>query len=74
MEVCIMNDIQIWPYGYTDDELYGYEIITWPDSQVIMEADDASDNAWLINDDEGLSLYGSCAYVVDVCWWNELNK
>ena len=48
-----MNEIQIWPYGYTDDELYGYEIITWPYSQVIMDADDASDNSWP-SDDAGI--------------------
>lgn len=69
-----MKEISIWPYGYTDEELYGYEIVTWPESQVIMDADGADDEAYLINDEEGLSLYGSSAYVVSVAWWNELNK
>lgn len=66
------NEIEMWPYGYDDDSLKGYEVVTWPESQDLMERDGFFCNAYLINDDEGLDMYGSSAYVVDKYWLDSL--
>ena len=61
-------NLYMWPYGYSDIELLGRTIVTWPDSQDLMEVKGFYDNAYLINDEEGLEKYGSSAYVVDKYW------
>lgn len=61
-------EISMWDKGYSEDEIAGCEIVTWPESQDVMERDGYRDHCWLINDEEGLDLYGSSAYVVEKCW------
>lgn len=60
--------LKIWDKGYSEDELLGMDIVTWPESQDIMERSDYFDHCWLINDDEGLECYGSSAYVCESDW------
>ena len=48
-----------------------YEIIQWPEIQALMEKEGFQDNAYLINDEQGLSEYGSSAYFVNKEWLNK---
>ena len=68
-----MDWVQIWDGSLDEDELEkeGYDIVTWPDSQIIFDKEDFFDHCWLINDEEGYNTYGSCAYVVDKDWFNK---
>ena len=43
----------------------GYEIVCWPESQMLMEKEGFYDNCSLINSDRGLEEFGSSAYLVD---------
>lgn len=43
-------------------------VITWPESQVLMEYDGFRDNSVLINDGKLLVEYGSSAYMVRKSW------
>lgn len=45
-----------------------YEIIQWPEIQALMEKEGFQDNAYLINDEQGISEYGSSAYFVNKEW------
>ena len=45
-----------------------YEIIQWPEIQALMEKDGFQDNAYLINDEQGINEYGSSAYFVNKEW------
>jgi len=66
------EELYLWDGSLDEDELAsdGYEIVTWPDSQMVMERNGFRDHAWLINSEEGLDLYGSSAYVVETEWFN----
>lgn len=44
-------------------------IVTWPESQVLEPMEGFDSNAYLINDNIGLSEYGSSAYFVDEQWY-----
>ena len=48
-----------------------YEIIQWPEIQALMEKEGFQDNAYLINDEQGLSEYGSSANFVNKEWLNK---
>ena len=74
-EECEQNEpeeLQLWDGSLDEDELAseGLEIVTWPDSQMVMERNGFRDHSWLINSEEGLDLYGSSAYVVETEWYN----
>ena len=45
-----------------------YVVVTWPDSQLLMEHRGFSKNCFLINDENGLETFGSSAYFVDENW------
>lgn len=45
-----------------------YKIIQWPEVQDLMDKDGFSDNAYFINDEQGISEYGSSAYFVNQEW------
>jgi hypothetical protein len=45
-----------------------YTIVTWPESQEIMEWEGFTENSELISDDETLALYGSSSYRVYTDW------
>lgn len=63
-------------YGYDEAELatYGLEIVTWAESQYLLELPKYRDHCQLINDIEGLEKYGSSAYVVETAWLNEMRE
>lgn len=47
-----------------------YIVIQWPEIQDIMELEGFRENSHLINDEQGLELYGSSAYFVNTEWLN----
>lgn len=49
----------------------GYEIVCWPESQMLMEKEGFYDNCSLINSERGLEEYGSSAYLVDEDWYQK---
>lgn len=61
-------ELEMWDGDYSKENLEGYEIVCWPESQDIMEYDNYRAFCYLINDAEGLEKYGSSAYVVDKEW------
>lgn len=48
-----------------------YEIVCWPESQMLMEKEGFFDNCSLINSDRGLEEFGSSAYLVDKDWYQK---
>ena len=49
-------------------------VVTWPDSQYLMNFSDYREHSKLINGERGLEEYGSCAYLVDEEWWDSLGE
>ena len=47
-----------------------YIVVTWPDSQELMELEGFRENSYLINDDKGMNDFGSSAYFVSEEWYN----
>lgn len=45
-----------------------YEIVCWPDVQLLFSKDGFKQNAYLINDEKGLEDFGSSAYFVNSDW------
>lgn len=68
------TEIKIWNGGYSETDLLGFEIITWSESQSLFEMEGFENHAFLINDEEGLEMYGSSAYVVDCEWYYSFKK
>lgn len=60
----IRSELKTWDRGYSEDELRGFSVIQWPEVQSYMDKPGFSHVARLVNDDEGLDLYGSSAYVI----------
>ena len=48
-----------------------FEVVCWPESQMLMELDGFEDNSYLVNDDKGLLEFGSSAYFVNRKWLEE---
>lgn len=48
-----------------------YIVVTWPETQMLFELDDFRENAYLINDDQGLTDFGSSAYFVNKEWYDQ---
>ena len=67
------SEMQIWDGSLDEDELEkeGYGLMVWPESQELMEMKGFRGNTWLINDEKGLDMYGSSAYVFDLDWYKE---
>lgn len=63
--------MELWPYGYSDEELAGYNVVGWPEIQDFMDLEGFAENSYLINDQEGLDIYGSNSYVIHTAWLNE---
>ena len=38
-----------------------FEVVCWPESQMLMELDGFEENSYLVNDDMGLHEFGSSA-------------
>ena len=51
-----------------------FEVICWPESQMLMELDGFEENSYLVNDDKGLLEFGSSAYFVNRKWLEENDK
>ena len=47
-----------------------YVIVTWPESQGLMDKEGFEENACLINDDIFLEIYGPQSYFVNESWLN----
>ena len=45
-----------------------FEIICWPEIQLLMDEEGFEENAFLINDEKGIEEYGSSAYFVNSEW------
>lgn len=54
--------------------LMDYEVVTWPESQDLMEKKGFSEHCELINSEKGLDMYGSCAYLVEKEWLEQVEK
>ena len=48
-----------------------FEVVCWPESQMLMEKPMFIENSFLINDEPLLSEYGSGAYFVRKSWLEE---
>jgi hypothetical protein len=48
-----------------------YYVIKYPESQELQDLKGFDDNAFLINDEKGLEMFGSSAYFVNKEWYNE---
>lgn len=51
-----------------------YVVVSWPDSQNLMEREGFRENSYLVNDDKGIEDFGSSAYFVDEDWLNDLSE
>jgi hypothetical protein len=49
-----------------------YEVVCWPESQMIMNKVGFFENCRLINSIRGLEEYGSSAYLVDKDWYQKV--
>ena len=48
-----------------------FTVVTWAESQALMELPDFHEHCHLINDSEGLSQFGPQAYMCEISWLNE---
>ena len=48
-----------------------FEVVCWPESQMLMELDGFEENSYLVNDDMGLLEFGSSAFFVNRKWLEE---
>ena len=48
-----------------------FTVVTWPESQVLMDLPGFSKYCHLINDSEGLSQLGPQAYMCEISWLKE---
>lgn len=60
------TELKEWSGDYSAEALDGYEIIMWPEVQTLFEKEGFRDNSFLINDEDGMSMFGSSAYVVSM--------
>lgn len=55
-------------------EKHGNIILQWPESQEIMDKKGMENHCALINDEIGLAMFGSAAYVVDDAWFSHIGE
>ena len=48
-----------------------FEVVCWPESQILMELDGFEENSYLVHDDRGLLEFGSSAFFVNRKWLEE---
>ena len=48
-----------------------FEVVCWPESQMLMELDGFEENSYLVNDDKGMLEFGSSAFFVNRKWLEE---
>ena len=51
-----------------------YVVVTWPDSQNLMDKPGFRENSYLVNDDKGIEDFGSSAYFVDADWLQSVEE
>lgn len=51
-----------------------YTVVTWPDSQNLMDREGFRENSYLVNDEQGLADFGSSAYFVNVEWLQKVEE
>lgn len=51
-----------------------YTVVTWPDSQELMDKEGFNAHCYLINDDKGMEEFGSSAYFVNKEWLDRINE
>lgn len=51
-----------------------YIVVLWPEVQDLMELEGFKEHSYLINDDQGLSDFGSSAYFVDEQWLAKVSR
>ena len=61
-------------YVYLKKKPDSYVVVTWPDSQYLMELEDFKNHSYLINDDQGMQDFGSSAYFVEKNWLNKVQS
>ena len=49
-----------------------FEVVCWPESQMLMELDGFEENSYLVNDDKGMLEFGSSAFFVNRKWLEEI--
>ena len=49
-----------------------FEVVCWPESQMLMELDGFEENSYLVNDDKGMLEFGSSAFFVNRKWREEI--
>lgn len=49
-----------------------FEVVCWPESQMLMELDGFEENSYLVNDDRGQLEFGSSAFFVNRKWLEEI--
>lgn len=54
--------------------LMDYEVVTWLESQDLIEKKGFREYCELINSEKGLDMYGSSAYLVDKEWLEQVEK
>ena len=45
-----------------------FEVVCWPEVQMLFELEGFRENAYLVNDDKGMLEFGSSAYFVRKSW------
>ena len=48
-----------------------FTVVTWPESQALIDLPGFREHCHLINDSEGLSQFGPQAYMCEISWLNE---
>lgn len=51
-----------------------YIVVQWPDIQTYMDKEGFEDNAYLINDERGIELFGSSAYFINEEWADKVDS
>ena len=51
-----------------------YEVVTWPSIQAYMNIEGFEDNSYLINDEKGMTKFGSSAYFVNCAWLKKADR
>lgn len=51
-----------------------YIVVTWPESQELMDEKGFESHCYLISDEQGIDDFGSQAYFVEEDWYNRVNR
>ena len=51
-----------------------YVVVSWPDSQTLMDMEGFRENSYLANDEKAINDFGSSAYFVDEDWLAKVDR